>query len=250
MIEIHRSEVATSSESRSSYDKLYREQGIRQLESFYLWILRLLPIKPGAHLLDVSCGEGRLLHHALRSGLIAYGLDLSYSAVETTVENIGNGTAVVGDGESLPFPDEHFDFVTSIGSLEHYLQPELGMQEIARVLKRTGFACILLPNSFGLLWNVYWVLRTGSVYVDDQPIQRYATLNQWKDLLEANGLKVLAIHKYDNLLPRTWGDLWRYLKRPRKLLVTLLSWAIPTNLASCHVFICARQRMPLTQSNR
>ncbi|MBI4316994.1 MAG: class I SAM-dependent methyltransferase [Chloroflexi bacterium] len=240
MIEIRKPGVGTVSDSRLQYDVLYSDQGIRLLDSFYVWILGLLPIKPGARLLDISCGEGSLLHFAARSGFAVYGLDLSLSAVEVASQRSGVETLVVGDGEVLPFPDEHFDFVTNIGSLEHYLHPDAGVREVARVLKPTGLACILLPNLFGLLWNVYWVWKSGSMYVDDQPIQRYATRNHWTGLLEANGLKVVRVHRDNRPLPRTWGDLWWYLKRPRKFVATLFALGIPTNLANCQVFICTR----------
>lgn len=240
MIEIRKPGINSLSESRLEYDELYSDQGIRLLDSFYVWILSLLPTRPGARMLDISCGEGSLLRFAARSGLVVYGLDLSLPAVEIASKREGVETVVVGDGELLPFPDAHFDYVTNIGSLEHYLNPGTGVREIARVLKPTGLACILLPNLFGLLWNAYWVLKSGSIYVDEQPIQRYATTNHWKSLLENNGLEVKSVRGENRPLPRTWGDASWYLKRPKKLLAALLCLAIPTNLANCHVFICAR----------
>lgn len=242
MLEIRKPGIATLADSLSAYNELYDGPGIRLLDSFYLRMLSLLPIKRGARLLDVSCGEGSLLGFALRAGLTAFGVDISYSAAEMATRRVGRGAVVVGDGEALPFPNEHFDFVTNVGSIEHYLHPSNGIREIARVLKPGGLACIVLPNLFGLTWNVYWVLRTGSIYVDDQPIQRYATRRHWEELIKANGLEVRRVHGDERPLPRTLADLFWYLKRPRKLLAACVARLIPTNLASSYIFICARSQ--------
>ena len=221
---------------------IYAEKGIRQLDSFYAWLLGLLKPEEDRRLLDVSCGEGHLLRIGAEYGLALYGVDISHAAVAIARQNTPMTGLVTGDAEDLPFLDDSFDYVTNIGSIEHYLHPEEGVKEVARVLKQTGTACILLPNSFALTWNILSVWRTGHISDDGQPIQRYATRKEWQELLEGNGLSVFNTLKYERELPRSLEDAWWYIKHPKKLLHLAISPLIPLNLANCFVFLCRKAR--------
>lgn len=238
MIEIRHS---LTDDVRSAYDAIYRSAPIVQRDYFYQWLLERLRPEPGKRLLDVSCGVGMLLKFAAEAGLQACGVDISQAAVREAKQRNPLVRVAVGNGETLPYPDDSFDYVTNIGSLEHYEHLPEGIQETARVLRRDGRACILLPNSFGLLWNISYVRRTGDVCDDEQPIQRYATRRQWQRLLEANGLIVCQLFPYHRALPRTRRDWLWYLRRPHKLLASLFVIPlIPINLASTFVFICKK----------
>lgn len=236
MLELRRDRAIAA---RDAYDGLHAAGRLRHLASFYLWVLALLRPRDGARLLDVSCGDGHLVALARRRGLDAVGADFALAAV--TAARRRGARAVVGDGERLPFPDRSFDYVTHLGSLEHYERPARGAAEVWRVLRPGGEAAVLLPNAFGLLWNVYWVWRTGAAHDDGQPIQRYADRDTWQRVLSAAGLEVQRVVKYERPLPRTWSDLWWYVGRPRKLAAALTAQLVPTNLASCLVFVCRRR---------
>jgi len=241
MLELRRQPITSADDSRRAYDQVYAERGIRQLDSFYLWMLRALRVQPGRSLLDISCGEGQLLRLATAVGLRPYGVEISPAAVALARRAAPAAQVVVGDGERLPYPDGAFDYVTHIGSLEHYLNPAQGAGEVGRVLAPSGRACILLPNTFGLLWTVWHAWRTGDLYDDGfQPIQRYATRRQWQALLEASGLVVERTLGYNREWPRTAAD-WRwYVRHPGRFVFVLLSPCVPLNLVSCFAFVCHR----------
>jgi len=227
---------------RTAYNDIYRSTPIVQRDYFYKWLLSVLKPLAGKRLLDVSCGVGMLLKFAVDAGLQAYGIDISDAAVKDARRRAPLAKVVVGNGEALSYPDDSFDYVTNIGSLEHYEHLVEGIQQIARVLRGDGKAGILLPNSYGLLWNIAHVWRTGDICDDGQPIQRYATRKEWQRLLEDNGLTVCHVVPYDRALPRTRRDWLWYLRRPRKLLTFfLLIPFIPTNLASTFLFICNKK---------
>jgi ubiquinone/menaquinone biosynthesis C-methylase UbiE len=240
MIEIWHSQVYSPSQSRLAYENIYMEKGIRQLDSFYLWLLGLLSPQTGDRLLDVACGEGVLVKFAQARGVMAYGIDLSCTAIHRARQNITDGTLLVGDGTTLPFPDEAFDYVTCIGSLEHYMDPVAGAREIRRVLRVGGKACILLPNTFSLLGNVMYAWRHGDIFDDGQPIQRYHTRWGWQRLLEQGDLRVLRVVKYEVAWPQTWADRWWYLRKLRKIGHLLAGLVVPLNLANCLVYLCTR----------
>jgi len=224
--------------TRQAYDQLYTNAGIRLLDSFYRWLLRLLHPAAGQRLLDVACGEGVLPRFAHQIyGLDAYGIDLSLPALHIA-QTDGGSHACVASGEELPFSSASFDYVTCIGSLEHFLDMQAGIHEIARVLRPTGTACILVPNTYSILGNVYQAWKTGMSTIDPQPLQRYAARNEWAMLLEVGGLRILRTVKYEREPPDSLADSWWYLTHPRALARLAFTPWIPLNLASCFVYIC------------
>ena len=228
--------------TRVAYDAIYEDVGIRHRNSFYQWLLHLLKPVAGKTLLDVACGEG-VLPNLARSqfGLHAYGSDISLAATRIGA-NEGSSHFSVAIGEHLPFASQSIDYVTCIGSLEHFLQVETGISEMARVLKPDGMACILVPNTYGLLNNVYKAYKTGMSTVDTQPLQRYAARGEWAMLLERNGFEIVDTTKYEREAPRSVSDAIWYLGRWRELVKLGLTPFIPINLASSIVYLCRPQR--------
>jgi SAM-dependent methyltransferase len=245
MIEIHRDPIEDVGGSERAYDRLYEERfsgsHTGQVASRYLWLVSLLKCRPGQRLLDISCGNGYLLGAAAKEQLKGFGLDISEVALSQAHMLAPDAPTACGDAELLPFPAATFDHVTNIGSLEHYLHPERSVAEMARVLRPGGTALILVPNAYGLVGNIVHVWRHGDVFVDDQPLQRYATRGWWTRLLQGNGLQVLRTLRYERELPRTRADLRWQLRHPTKLLRALVSPLIPVNLTDSFVFLCQPQ---------
>jgi len=240
LVEIWGQGIATAGDSAHDYEALHAGGHLRQRDSFYKWLLGLLAARPGQSLLDISCGQGALLSFAAQAGLEVTGLDLAGSALVAAAGAVPAGLCLA-NAEQLPFTTDSFDLVTNIGSVEHYFRPSLAVREAARVLRPAGLALILLPNTFGLLGNILHVWRTGDVYDDGQPLQRYGTPGQWLRLLEINGLAVQRTIKYEREWPRTWPDVAFYARRPYKLIRAALSAAIPTNLTSFLIYLCRKK---------
>jgi SAM-dependent methyltransferase len=87
-------------------------------------------------------------------GWDAHGVDLSEYAVAEG-RRLGIANLAVSGGESLPFPDESFDYVTSIDVIEHMPQPAAAAMvgELRRVLRPGGLAFVATPN---FRTNQYW----------------------------------------------------------------------------------------------
>ncbi|MBX3001311.1 MAG: class I SAM-dependent methyltransferase [Caldilineaceae bacterium] len=235
-------EIRHTQETRSIYDQIYQSEAINQMDSFFLWILRLLRVNAGSRLLDISTGRGQMVHLARQYSIDACGIDFSTSACQIAADKTP-GQIICANGQQLPIASNSFDFVTNLGSLEHFEQMDQGVREMARVLKPTGLACLTLPNTFGLLWSVNIAWQTGDVDDDGQPLQRYGTRKQWQHLLEENGLRVIQIRGYEHehAVPRTIGDLKSYWLRPKRTLIMLGARWIPVNAVGQFVFICAKQ---------
>lgn len=238
MIEIRYPGIERLKDSTSAYDDIYQEKGILHRDSLYLLVIKSLKPQRNKILLDVSCGEGRLVELANAMGLTAIGLDISMTALIKARKDRFS-SFVNGDGENLPFESCSVDYVTSVGSLEHYIEPAKGVREIARVLKPDGRACLLLPNAFGLLGNIPYVAKYGEVFDDGQPLQRYATRKTWEKMISENGMRVLKVIPYNEIeTPETYRDAVWLLSHPRKLFRLLISRLIPINLCNHFIFIC------------
>jgi SAM-dependent methyltransferase len=241
MLEIRHEGMDSTSATQQTYNQLYQSEGIHQLDSFYLWLITLLKAPPGKSLLDISCGEGQLVVFARQKGLNAVGIDFALAAIKEGLSQGTHSCWIVGDGERLPIGAESYDYITHIGSLEHYQNPVAGIREIARVLKPGGIACILLPNSYGLLGNIKNVYKTGDIFDDGQPLQRYNTRNGWQMMLESCKLLPFRIIKYELVWPQTLTDLGWYLRNPIKIIRLFFSALIPLNLGNCIVYLCKRE---------
>ena len=235
MIEFRTQREPAEASPHSVYDRLHADGKLRQLDSYYLWALRKLSVHPGRSLLDVSCGTGRVVDLAVERGISAYGIDLSLEAVRRGWSR-SSGRFVQGDAQRLPFPDESFDYVLSLGSIEHYEQPERGIAEMARVVRSEGLVGILVPNAYSLLHTLY-VWRHGTAFDDGQPIQRYATRREWVRLIEANDLRIIATVRHNLPIPSNAKERRWFLSRPMKLIRLLLADALPLDLADSFLFL-------------
>ena len=228
-------------DSRQAYNVLYDTTTLSQIESFYRWLMRKLRLPPHGRLLDVSCGAGEVVRLAGQQGLQAVGVDISEAAARSAHSHVaGQGAIAVSSGENLPFSDATFDYVTNIGSLEHFIDPAQGVREMARVLVPGGRAFVLVPNTFSLLTNVWEAFRHGRTAVDNQPIQRYGARADWERLLQTNGLNVRGCIKYERPFPYHFPDWGFYLRRPKELARLVTAPFVPLNLAFCFLFVCER----------
>lgn len=235
MIEFRTQSEVAGANPRSTYDLLHAAGKLGQLDSYYLWALRKLGVLPGRLLLDVSCGTGRVIDLAMERGIAAFGIDISHEAVRRGSTRKGC-RFVQGDAQHLPFPNESFDYVLSLGSIEHYEQPGRGIAEMARVVRSEGLVGILVPNAYSLLHTLY-VWRHGTAFDDGQPIQRYATRREWIRLIEANDVRIIATVRHALPTPITAQDRRWFLNRPLKLIRFLLANALPIDLADSFLFI-------------
>ena len=140
--------------------QLFNKKSIRQnpkktLEFFFSY--RLLKIKEGDCILDAAGGDGSYCQaiHRLTSGTRCIVCDQSHK------ENfaIGDIEYIGGDVESIPIDDGSVDKISCHHAFEHF-QSEKDInfiQEISRVLKKGGLACIIplfVADKYIELWNI------------------------------------------------------------------------------------------------
>ena len=103
---------------------------------------------PGGKVIDIGCGTGEMLEVLQKHQLQAYGLDFSFKMLEAIAKNNINHRLLLinGEIEALPFKDDSFDGIICAGVIEYLNEDQKALQEIARILKRGGFAIITLSN--------------------------------------------------------------------------------------------------------
>jgi ubiquinone/menaquinone biosynthesis C-methylase UbiE len=112
---------------------------------------------PQLRLLDIGCGKGQFLLDLTRLLRSQYQANLSRIAVVDLVKADNSLLGEISpapeffqqsvDGQTLPFPDATFDFVSCNHVLEHIFQTEKFLREIRRVLHPNGLAVISVPNT-------------------------------------------------------------------------------------------------------
>lgn len=109
------------------------------------WFKRMMPLKPGASILEFGCGRGagaKLIQKNFKPALLlAQDLDLGMlrKATHYLTRNEREKISLsVADIIEIPFKDESFDAVFGFGVLHHVPHWQKSLLEIARVLKAGG----------------------------------------------------------------------------------------------------------------
>jgi SAM-dependent methyltransferase len=88
-------------------------------------------------ILDWGCGAGEVVSHGRAAGFQAFGCDF-----DTTAEHCSR----IESPYRLPYPDAHFDVVISNQVLEHVMDYDSSLAELARVLKPGGAFLHMFPS--------------------------------------------------------------------------------------------------------
>src|SRR5688572_22080673 len=103
-------------------------------------------IPPPSKILDAGCGSGVMAEKLMERGYAVWGLDFAEPMIRQAREHCGSDQFGVGDIEHMPFPDNTFDVVVSLGVIEYLESDEQALGEIRRVLRPGGRAVIAISN--------------------------------------------------------------------------------------------------------
>lgn len=96
----------------------------------------------GKKVLDVGSGNGYVLSKYAGEGAEVVGIDITEAGIELCQKRFDylglNGDFRVADAQDIPFPDNTFDCVCSMGVLHHVPNTQKALDEIYRVLKPGG----------------------------------------------------------------------------------------------------------------
>lgn len=107
----------------------------------------------GKLVLDAASGEGYGSDILRAAGAKVVGVEIDLATVEASRLRYPGVDFVQGDVARLPFPDAHFDVITSFETLEHIPDPQSCLNEFRRVLKPGGVLIISTPDK--TIYNRY-----------------------------------------------------------------------------------------------
>ena len=198
--------------------------------------LRLLPDDLTGHrCLEIGCGTAYVgAWMAARGGSVT-GIDPTRKQLETAIqlrEKYQQEVHLVeAFGESLPFPDDTFDFAISEYGASLWADPYVWVPEAARVLKR-GAQLVLLTNHVlnvltlaesdeegqtTTLQRPYFGLHSIA-WEDEDSVEYYLTHGDWIRLFGENGFEIERLlelgapnnakSKYVDWANSEWGQHW------------------------------------------
>jgi SAM-dependent methyltransferase len=186
--------------------------GAHQYGTLYRLCRRFIP--PGAAVLDWGSGNGHFSYFLLRAGYRAHGFTIGESGPLDWLRALGQELTLGSPTEParLPFLDDAFDAVTSVGVLEHVRETggheAASLREIERVLRPGGiFLCYHFPNRYS------WIDGAAQLVPGKHHHRFRFTRRDIDALADGAGLTLLDARRY-GVLPRNLGHrLPRPLRR-------------------------------------
>ncbi|MFH0987849.1 MAG: class I SAM-dependent methyltransferase [Parcubacteria group bacterium] len=148
------------------YNLQYRAGGLPSQKASYPWLRRLFEHSTchrddlvmslaanGKNFLDVGCGSGELIFKISNRFERLWGVDVAAVRIEQAREKAKllpqaqkYSFLLCQPGAPLPLPNNFFDCVTCMATLEHVFDPYQLVAEMRRVLRPGGMLIIQVPN--------------------------------------------------------------------------------------------------------
>ncbi len=177
-------------------------------------------IDPGAHVMDLGCGEGELLSHLIaRKGVRGEGIEKNEEKVAHCIER---GLSVLqGDmnEEVLDYPENSFDYVILSQTLQQVYAPDALIRAMLRIGRR---GIVSFPNfsHWGIRLQVFFtgyapVSRQLPYQWYDTPNIRVITLKDFRRFVRQIGLRILKEAAIDTHSEDRYGNIVRFLPNLR-----------------------------------
>ncbi|GMV22185.1 MAG: class I SAM-dependent methyltransferase [Vicinamibacterales bacterium] len=135
----------------------------------------------------------RILTWAARQGVRAFGIDVSLPTIQLAQRDAGPGVLRVtrADVRAIPFADDTFDIVYSMGTIEHFDETQQAVDEIARVLKPGGRAIVGVPNRHDPFLRPLLVAGLSAVGLYGYGFEKSYSRASLRRMLHAAGLEIV-----------------------------------------------------------
>ncbi len=143
-----------------------------------------LGLTPGARVLDLAAGTGKLTRALLAAGLDVIAVEPQAALREVLAERVGAERVHDGLAEAIPLPDGSVAAVT-VSDAFHWFDHAPALAEIARVLRARGGLCVVwtIPD-----WNgASWAQELGRAIVSSRPEHPGFDGPPWQDAAREDG---------------------------------------------------------------
>jgi SAM-dependent methyltransferase len=101
----------------------------------------------GCRVIDAGCGRGATVYGLAKAGFEAYGVDYAERTVATILGHFPDLKIRVADVRNMPYPDEWFDGLWSLGVIEHFFDGyDSLIAEAHRLLRPGGYLFLTVPS--------------------------------------------------------------------------------------------------------
>lgn len=94
----------------------------------------------------------RILNWAARQGAEVFGIDISFEILQEAKKSFAKSeerlNGVVSDLRDICYKDDTFNFIYSMGTIEHFHEYRQAIKECFRVIKKGGLAIFGVPNKY------------------------------------------------------------------------------------------------------
>lgn len=210
--EIWHNRKLTEIEKTKKFNEPVKEISDATEIKYYSWLSReiLTSIeKQPKNILEVGGGSGALsLSLSKKTGANCTVVDNSRISLDyaSLVFREHHGNFVKGNGINLPFGKESYDFVHSIGLIEHYEDSIIirMISEMKRVLKENGYIYLAVPNYFSpdliTLWLKYG--KGSERYMPISSLERYV-LSEGLQIIKTGHCGFTFSDRIGRILPET-----------------------------------------------
>jgi len=222
------------------YNNLYKSKksnAMRPINEYRRFLSYLEPLEENKNFLDIACGTGFLLKVAQEKGLKTFGIDISEEAIKVAKKNSPVSDLRVASAENLPFENNFFDYISCLGSIEHFSDINKGLKEMLRVGKNSAEYILVVPNKNYFAW---WFTKNKGTHQREIG-EELKSLNGWKNVFELAGFKILNIYqdKYPSrCLP--WFYSFNLFKIIKRILFKLLWFFLPLRYAYQFVIVAKK----------
>lgn len=142
-----------------------------------------LGLAPGARVLDLAAGTGKLTRALLAAGLDVVAVEPQGPLRETLSESVGAERVLEGLAEEIPLADASVDAVTVADAI-HWFDHERALAEIRRVLRPDGGLAVLvtMPDWAG----ASWAAALGALIVELRPEHPQFDGRPWQESVRAS----------------------------------------------------------------
>lgn len=203
------------------YDNIAKEFDITRKTEWTSFPIVLPYIKDGGYIVDLGCGNGRVLKFLEKHKKFKYlGIDNSKNLLKLAEKNHKKRKFLQADMLKLPIKSKSADTALAIASLHHIPSKKLrekAVQEANRILKNNGLYILTTWNLFQPKYKKYiWLARIKSILSlglydtrdtfipwGKSGIKRYYYAfksEELKNLLKNNGFEILKTHIDNNFV--------------------------------------------------
>jgi SAM-dependent methyltransferase len=169
--------------------------------------------------------NSQILRWAAEQGAEVYGADISVNISKEARALFERERLklrfVVSDLCEIPFADESFDLLYSMGTIEHFPAYFQAVSECFRVLRRKGLAIIGVPNKFDPFLRPLLVAALYKLGLYSYGYEKSFSMSQLEMMLEKAGFQILE--RTGILFMPGWlrmVDLYLHVNRPGLTVLT------------------------------